>query len=221
MLSQKQDLKVYFPVFISHIFLKFCLNKITDPHIELDTYSHSLFKNYGLLVKERLNEFDLIYINTEFEMLLDPSLWINKFKFKTTEKLFATKNYLEKSPVIKEPNDLKNHDCIAFSNETDNEWIFTKKDKSKLSVQIDPDLIIDNTFMQIPAISKDLGICKIQPLILDYMIEEHGIQGEFVEVLPDYKLSEQEWALYTKNDCLHPNLNEAIQTLKQITHDYS
>ncbi|MFT6834976.1 MAG: hypothetical protein ACJA0H_001010, partial [Francisellaceae bacterium] len=208
LLMENEKLKLYFPIFIAHIFVEQVLNSLQVDALQISSYSHALIRNYGLLAKHELNTYDLIYINHEHEHLINSNLWIQKYKYSCRVKLYATQKYLDLSPPLDSPSDLSQHHCLCFSNQDQNEWTFEDKLGSKQKIIINSDLLIDTTFMQSLAAGESMGIAKLEPSIAGYFKPNN-----LIPVLTDYLLEKSEWVVYVKKDCHHPQLSKCLDKI--------
>jgi len=100
--------------------------------------------------------------------------------------LCATPAYLEHAPPLRDPADLKNHRCLAFSGlRTGTLWQFTRQ-RQRRSVRIDPVMQTNDSKAIRDAVLAGVGI-GVQG---DYMGDPLIASGELVEVLPDWQLSQ-------------------------------
>ncbi|MDC0534701.1 LysR substrate-binding domain-containing protein [Francisellaceae bacterium] len=209
---EKPQLKMYLTILLSTAFAKNCLPKIPDrEQIKLASYSQALFRDYGLLTKQIINTYDLIFINKAYEALIDQDIWICKSQHSVEVGLYASKNFLQQNEPIKSPACLAKHECISVSNHLENIWILKDKNGVSHSVDIASDIIIDTTFIQSYAVSKSLGIAILEKTTVQYFNDD-----ELVEVLPEYELEPLHWAVYIKNSCTHPQLEKSCQLLEEL-----
>lgn len=100
--------------------------------------------------------------------------------------LCATPAYLEHAPPLRDPADLKDHRCLAFSGlRTGTLWQFTRQ-RQRRSVRIDPVMQTNDSKAIRDAVLAGVGI-GVQG---DYMGDPLITSGELVEVLPDWQLSQ-------------------------------
>lgn len=100
--------------------------------------------------------------------------------------LCATPAYLERAPPLRDPADLKDHHCLAFSGlRTGTLWQFTRQ-RQRRSVRIDPVMQSNDSKAIRDAVLAGVGI-GVQG---DYMGDPLIASGELVEVLPDWQLSQ-------------------------------
>lgn len=100
--------------------------------------------------------------------------------------LCATPAYLGHAPPLRDPADLKDHRCLAFSGlRTGTLWQFTRQ-RQRRSVRIDPVMQTNDSKAIRDAVLAGVGI-GVQG---DYMGDPLITSGELVEVLPDWQLSQ-------------------------------
>ncbi|AND69644.1 hypothetical protein ATSB10_21900 [Dyella thiooxydans] len=100
--------------------------------------------------------------------------------------LCATPAYLEHAPPLRDPADLKDHRCLAFSGlRTGTLWQFTRQ-RQRRSVRIDPVMQSNDSKAIRDAVLAGVGI-GVQG---DYMGDPLIVSGDLVEVLPDWQLSQ-------------------------------
>ncbi len=99
--------------------------------------------------------------------------------------LCASPAYLARMPAPRDPAELKQHRCIAFSGlRSGNLWQFSRQ-RQRRSVRVDPVLTSNDVLATRDAILAGVGI-GIQG---DYMADALVAQGKLVEVLPEWPLS--------------------------------
>lgn len=96
----------------------------------------------------------------------------------------AAPDYLASAPSLKDPADLKQHRCIAFTGlRTGTLWHFARQ-RQRRSVRVDPVLTSNDSLAVRDAILAGVGL-GIQG---DYMADALVADGRLVEVLPDWPL---------------------------------
>ncbi|WP_119343222.1 LysR family transcriptional regulator [Facilibium subflavum] len=209
-----KPLSIFASVFISHLMVKHCFQALADDKVVLSTYSLGRARDYGLLTKQMINTYDVVHLNQQYEHLIDPNLWVCKFRYTTQVKLYATPEYLRAFPDIKTPEDLRQHQCLSFRRQDENVWTFYDRNNQIHQVRIDSRVIIDTTFIQYFAVEEGFGIAKLEQPVVEYF-NRHDL----VTVLPEYRLDNQDWAVYVRNDCKHKAVKRFIDTFKQMVDD--
>lgn len=98
--------------------------------------------------------------------------------------LCAAPDYLASAPPLKDPADLKQHRCVAFSGlRTGMLWQFARQ-RQRRSVRVDPVLTCNDSLATRDAILAGVGI-GIQG---DYMADALVAEGRLAKVLPDWPL---------------------------------
>lgn len=94
----------------------------------------------------------------------------------------ANKNYLQRQPTIKRPEDLKQHRCIVDMQHSEHErWKFYLQDKP-IRVQVPTVLRVNNAFAAAQAAAKGIGITRIPSFAASDFLE----QGTLSQVLKEY-----------------------------------
>ncbi|AUG51686.1 LysR family transcriptional regulator [Thalassospira marina] len=97
-------------------------------------------------------------------------------------QMVASPEYLERRGTPKHPNDLVDHDILAYSNlPNPNVWEFDGPD-GPLSVRVNPTMWCNNGEFTAVAARRGLGIAS-QP---EFIIAESLHSGELVPILPEY-----------------------------------
>jgi len=101
--------------------------------------------------------------------------------------LCAAPDYLASAPPLKDPADLKQHRCVAFSGlRTGTLWQFARQ-RQRRSVRVDPVLTCNDSQAVRDAILAGVGVgIGIQG---DYMGDALVAEGRLAKVLPDWPLS--------------------------------
>jgi DNA-binding transcriptional LysR family regulator len=98
--------------------------------------------------------------------------------------LCASPAYLDKHGVPRQPDDLKNHDCVAFGALTPGgtRWLFSK-DGSEVVADIQPRLFVNTAEAAATAATEGIGIARV----LSYQVEDLVAAGALTIVLADYE----------------------------------
>jgi DNA-binding transcriptional LysR family regulator len=101
---------------------------------------------------------------------------------KTQLKLCASKEYIEKHGKLSSPNDIKEHNCITYSNTNNgrNCWR-TLWQNTEQYIEINGDLVVNNGDVAVNFALRGKGL-TLQP---DFIVRPHLKSGELVEILPD------------------------------------
>lgn len=216
LLTINQKMNVYLPIFVMHAFVKFKLKNINYGRLNLSTYSQALMRDYGILAKQIFHEYDIIYLNQEHEYLLDPNLWVSKFKFECPTGIFSTRDYLDSTGGISTPEDIRAHRCLTFSNVHENFWGFVDSKNEPFKVKVNPGVIIDNTLMQAICLNQHIGIAKLELPIASYF----NSSGNLVQILDQYQLEPSKWGIYMKADCQHHDREQLINSIIDIAENW-
>ena len=98
--------------------------------------------------------------------------------------LCASPDYLARFGVPERPDDLKRHECIAFSALTpgDERWLFFK-DGEDIVTDIRPRLIVNTAEAAVTAAAAGIGIARV----LSYQVSAQVASGALAVVLADYE----------------------------------
>lgn len=146
--------------------------------------------------------------------LKDSSLKSKKIGF-SNQKLFATPEYLKKHSTIKAPADLKNHDCLIFTNSSRHEWIL-ENGESKQKIPVRGPYSANNLIALHRMAIQSKGIA----LLPDFLCFEDLKEKRLVRVLDSW--STQKYPLnliYPAQNYLSKNTRALIDFLsKELVH---
>lgn len=98
--------------------------------------------------------------------------------------LCASPEYLKLHGIPQTPEDLKKHTIISSQGlSANNDWKFEDKQKSSLSVKVNPRLVVTSNDAAIEAAKNSLGIARL----LSYQIAPNLTSGELKTVLEPYQ----------------------------------
>ncbi|GAA6205959.1 LysR family transcriptional regulator [Thalassotalea sp. SU-HH00458] len=170
------------------------------PHLKID------LKLSDTIVDLVEGGFDIAIRNSE---LKDSSLIARKL---TTDKriLCASPKYIAEFGMPETPYDLKNHNCITLMG-LDN-WTFQQK-KETFTIKVKGNFRTDNGEAIRDGCVKGLGITVNST----WSAYKQLLNGELVEVLPDYPLLSQTaiWAVYPSSRQLAPKVRAFIDYLTE------
>jgi DNA-binding transcriptional LysR family regulator len=132
--------------------------------------------------------------------------------------LVASKEYLEKSPPIKEPEDLSEHQCLSYTNFERNIW-HLQRGKEHRSIHVNCQLTANEATALFQAVLCGSGI-SMQPT---YMVNKTINEGGLIHVLPDWKPNDMYiYALYSSRKFLSPTVRALIDFLSDYfdKHDW-
>jgi DNA-binding transcriptional LysR family regulator len=97
---------------------------------------------------------------------------------------FASPRYLKNRTVLRHPQELSNHNCLAFQNLTQSMtcWSLTNAQEETHSIDIKPVIYSDDGRTLIELAIQALGIIYVDPLLVTKELQE----GRLVEILPGW-----------------------------------
>lgn len=113
---------------------------------------------------------------------LEDSSLVARHLFNNPMMLLASPEYLTRYGVPKEPEELKQHNCLVFSNlKSINVWRFIKDDK-ELSVTVNGNFQSDNGDVLLETALAGIGIVQLP----NWMVSKHIKSGELKDIMGDY-----------------------------------
>jgi len=113
------------------------------------------------------------------------SSFISKRLKKTSLRVVASNQYIEKHGAPSSPKDLRSHTCL-IEGDSDNRrrWQFKGKSNKQTSVSINGKIQINSGGMIKAVCTKGLGIAQLP----DFMVDNEIRNNQLVRLMPDYEL---------------------------------
>ncbi|WP_119343217.1 LysR family transcriptional regulator [Facilibium subflavum] len=211
--TQENKLKLFLDIYSATVLTQSPLFKTLNTQgysMEINTYAQVVLQEYGLIVKQYINSYNIVILRNEFEHLIDPSLWLIKHRKKSSLKLYASKEYIKTHGMPKKPADLQNHSCLLSKFTEEKSLSLTHKTTGeKSTVELKGKFSFDAFIIKYIAIVRNVGIGVLLDDIVEYL------QLKDLEViLPDYEIGDMDRVLYVRKDQKHPLLNNLVDFLK-------
>ena len=141
--------------------------------------------------------------------------------FSTTYRIVASKEYLKRFPVAKDPEDLKHHRCTVYALPGfRSEWSFrlrqAGKDASVKKVQIQSGTVLASMLSLRSVVLGGDG----PALLPDWMVGSDIAKGNLVDLFPEYEATARDfdtaaWLVYPSRDYLPHKVRVMIEFLKE------
>lgn len=100
----------------------------------------------------------------------------------TRRVICASTKYLELHGIPREPNDLRNHECLLFTAPTyGTNWLFRRGEET-VEVEVKGSVRSDNGLVLLQSALLDLGLIVVP----EWMVRRHLADGTLVQVLKEY-----------------------------------
>lgn len=124
---------------------------------------------------------DRIDIAIRHGALSDSSLIAQRLA-SVTYRLVASPNYLQRSPAINEPSDLRDHACLTYPYSAfRSSWSFSRNGEDK-QVDIQPVARISNAVALAACVRSGMGLA----LLADWLVDDDLANGSLISVLPEW-----------------------------------
>ncbi|ENU19197.1 hypothetical protein F994_02053 [Acinetobacter bohemicus ANC 3994] len=169
-----------------------------------------------MLLEDKLIDFIDDEIDLAIRITNEPSLGLKGRKLiEIDHVIVATAEYLEKHGMPRQPQDLKEHQCIYLGEQaSDSKWKFQKENKTT-SVSVKGRYSANHTGIRLDAALKHMGIAS-----LPYFVARHALETQaLIQVLPDWYFktyySGDAWLLYPPTRYLAPKIEVFIHFLAE------
>lgn len=132
--------------------------------------------------------------------------------------LVSSPDYITKKGSISSPKEIKNYDCITYSNDNGRvSWAYKDTCGETKFIDIDPKLITNNGSTMRNAALEGCGIC----ILPQWVVEKDLRQGTLVEILPEFRFhypqfSNDIFAVYQKSKRRSAKLKVFLRFVKEI-----
>lgn len=172
---------------------------------------HALYPELNLELFFSVRRVDLISENFDCAIRLgelpDSTLVAKKFSA-IRYYICASTTYLKNNSKPTHPNDLKNHNCLISSRQT-NRWTFTKN-KQRINIKVSGNFICNNAFGIHSAVQKGLGIARLPEMYLKNNKTKLGI------LLKDWQYPASDlWIVYPQRELMPLRLKLFIEFMVQ------
>lgn len=147
---------------------------------------------------------------------LEDSSLVARHLFDNQMILLASPEYLAQYGEPKEPQELKQHNCLVFSNlKSINVWRFIKEDK-ELSVTVSGNFQSDNGDVLLEVALAGIGIVQLP----NWMVNAHIKSGTLKEIMSDYSGQTLPFnAIYPQNRYVPLNVRCFVDFMKEKLSD--
>ena len=213
--NNEQVIKVFMSSGMASFFMDAIYDKLIKNekiNIEITTYTSKLIELNIDQIKPLLNNYDCIFIEGEYQHLISDLRWSVISWREGYFQFFATKNYLKSKPLIKTPNDLKQHNCLYLNHTSKNYLeLINKKNSKKLHTQIRGDFSSDIIEHVLDLTTRDYGV----GLLPNFYIT-NNLKKPLIPVLKDYYSSTHQMVCLKNSFSNNPRVDLFAAMLKQV-----
>jgi LysR family transcriptional regulator AphB len=132
---------------------------------------------------------------------------------KVGRKIYASPDYMKHHGEIKSIEQLKQTSFLLMSSIQDTERLLLTSKEKQYELSIKPRVLVDDFLILKQMIIEDLGVA----IIPDYMCEHEVANGELVQVLPNWGMSDVDvYALYPKNRLNLPKVKAFVDFIQTV-----
>lgn len=203
-INPKGLLRISCPVSFSQGYLQEALAEYLrcypDVQIELD-----LNDRHVDLVQDG---FDLVIRATD--KLAESSLVCRKI-YSCKSYTVASHEYLSRSSIPTDPEQLSDHQCICYSNlKMSNRWLYEGIDGSEISVDVNTKLLCNSAQMELAMVLAGHGICRLPEFVMEQELKDNKLKILFSDYLePTIDV----YAIYPSRKHLSPKVRCFIDIL--------
>ena len=123
----------------------------------------------------------------------------------------ASHDYLKRFGVPKLPEELKDHQCICYSNlKQPNKWLFSHPDRADTQVEVNTKLLCNSASMELAMVLAGHGISRLPEFVMENALKEKKLAILFSDYIAP---SIDVYAIYPSRKHLSPKVRCFIDLL--------